>query len=251
MADENEKTLTQKAKDMVKEYSGYNFVRGVYDDLEAGNQLKKDIEGKNIVNPDGTPIKDKEGADNYAHSVTDAKIAQKGKAHAAVALAGGVAKEGVDIWNKIIVPTAKGKDVEVRATLKEGWKDMQNNWRGIKWGLEHPNEDAEKHFAQLDLKTNEMIAGHDNGLSKSRRATTAEIMKRDSEEAQKKMLAQKEKALVQGQRAAQAEKRFKGAQIPAPKQEKPEKVQVPLAPKKSSVNVPIPAWQQAKAKGSR
>jgi len=250
MADEKEKTLTQKAKDLAKEYSGYNLVKGVYDDLEAGNQLKKDIEGKNIVNQDGTPIKGKEGADNYAHSVTDAKIAQKGKTHATIALAGGVAKEAVDIWNKIIVPTAQGQDVEIRATLKEGWKDMQNNWRGIKWGLEHPNEDATKHFAQLDLKTNEMVEGYDNGLSKSRRATTAEIMKRDYDEAQKKMIAQKEKAFVQGQRAAQAAKKFDAGKIPDAKTPKKEKVQVPLAPKTSSVTLPIPAWQQ-KTKGGR
>ena len=223
----------------------------MYDDLESGNQLKKDIEGKEIVNQDGTPIKGKEGADNYAHSVTDAKIAQKGVAHAAVALTGGVVKEGVDLWKKIVVPGVKGEDVDVKQVLKDSRKDMENNWRGIKWGLEHPDGDAEKHFAQLDLESNKMVKGYDNQIAQARRLTDAEKKDRQMAEA----LAQKQKDAarmrVEGQRAAQAAKKFEGSKVPDPKTPKKEKVQTPMAPTTPSVAVPVPAWQQKNGKSSR
>jgi hypothetical protein len=253
MAEDNEKEgggFMQTVKDGVKAVGrkvapdAYQVVKDVKDELQAGNQLKKDIEGKNIVNQDGTPIKDKGKADNYAHSVADARIAQKGKAYAAVAFAAGVGKEAYDIATK----TWNGQDI--RETLRDSRKDMDNNLRGLTWGLEHPNEDAAKYFAQLDLKENTIIPGYDNQIAQARRITDVERKERNMQEALLRKQNERELKALEGQRAAQAAKKFDAGKIPDAKTPKKEKVQVPLAPKTSSVTLPIPAWQQ-KTKGGR
>lgn len=160
-----------------------NKVKRVWNDLNEGNQQKKDIEGKKIVNPDGTPIKGKEHADNYAHSLADAKIAQRGKTDAAIAFTIGVAKEGYDLVTKV------GRGDNIKETLKDGYKDMQNNLRGLSWGLRNPNGNAEEYFAQLDLDRNQIIAGYNNGITQAQRIETVTSMHEEHQLAQNKIKA--------------------------------------------------------------
>jgi len=155
-------------------------VRRVWHDLNDGNQEKKDIEGKKIVGIDGKPIKDKENADNYAHSITDAKIAQRGADEALIAGTIGVLKEGYDVVTKVF------RGDNVKQVFKDGYKDMKNNLRGLKWGLQNPNGDAEKYFAQLDLKKNEIVEGHNNGIADGKRAM-ALAMRQEYQLAQSKV----------------------------------------------------------------
>lgn len=165
-----------------KARKGYQKVKRIWKMLNEGNQQKKDIEGKQLVNPDGTPIQGKAHADNYAHSLADAKIAQQeGKSGAAIAYGIGVLKEGYDIVTKV----ARGANI--KETLKDSYKDMQNNVRGLRWGLENPNGNAEAHFAQLDLDKNQIVPGYNNGIAQAQRADVLQSMKDEHQLAQNRV----------------------------------------------------------------
>lgn len=191
-----------------------------YNQLKAGNQQKKDIEGKKIRNKyTGKPIDGKEHADNYAHTLADAKIAQKGVLPAFAALAAGVGKEVYDIGSK----TLDGQNI--KEVLADSSKDMKNNIRGLRWGLDHPNEDPEKYFAQLNLKTNEIVPNYDNGIPKLDGSDSYEVrmqMKKDHQDAYKKILAAKSSARIKkaGRNAPQTVSGYKKEKTPSTKKMK-------------------------------
>ena len=224
-------------------YDAVKDIKDTKDILVAYNQLKFDVQKAKLVNSDGTPIEGRNHADNYAHSVADAKIAQKGLWPATVAFVAGIAKEARDLT----LSTINGHNIS--QTWDDNCKDMNNNIRGLKWGLENPNGNAEQYFAQLDLNSNTIISGYNNGIAQARPATTADIMKLQYMLAQNKINAlQARPKVMQGRRAAIDAKKFEGSKIPDPKKPKKEKIQTPMAPSTPSVRIPIPAWQQKNGK---
>ena len=146
MADDN----TENDDSMV------GIVKGVWEDLKKGNQLKKDLEQAKITG------KSEHHADNYAHILTDAKIAQKSGMHTFVALCIGAAKEAYDFTTKVF----RGENVA--ETYRDCVKDMKNNLTGLKWGRKNPDKNAEEWLAQLDLDSNTFVEGYDNGIAQSR-----------------------------------------------------------------------------------
>lgn len=158
-------------------------------ELNAGNQMKEDLEQGKY---EGLP--NQPHADNYAHRYADAKIGQQGKAAATAGFAIGVGKELVDITHKIL------RGDNIKETLKDSYKDMKNNLDGLKWGLQHPNQDPHEWLAELDLDSNTFKEGYNNGIG--------EVMKRDRRNADSYMAA-KEKQLKDRQ-TAKAEVRTAG-----------------------------------------
>jgi len=177
-------------------WSGVGFrIRRVWTDLCAGNQEKEDIKRKRIVRADGKPIRGRKHADNYAHSVTDAKIAQRGKIDAMIAYGFGVAKECRDMVINVYKSATGQNSVTLKESFLDSCKDMRNNVRGLKWGLENPTGDAEEYFAQLDLAKNEIVEGYNNGIADGKKAL-AQAMQQQS------ILAQKEAQVKEEEKRA-------------------------------------------------
>lgn len=134
----------------------------VIDNLQSGNELKKDMERGG-----------EHHADNFCHTKGMYESAVNGPISAVLALGFGVAKEGYDFVSKV----ARGDNIS--EVFDDNVKDMKNNIRGIAKGL----DDYVKNFSQqkdltpieieeaalvylshLNLETNEMDENYNNGL---------------------------------------------------------------------------------------
>ncbi|MBO5284324.1 MAG: hypothetical protein J6B00_00440 [Alphaproteobacteria bacterium] len=234
MADENEKeegSFWDKTKKFVvdKVKNSYPYViKEVWDDLNEGNELKKDLEQAKITG------KSEHHADNYAHILTDAKIAQKGEKHARVALAIGVLKEGYDITKKVVFEGQNAQEV-----IADCKKDMKNNMIGLAWGLSHPNGNAEEWMASLDLEKNTFVEGYDNGILKKQLAL--------NEKANLKASLKQEGLTAQNELKAKAAVKRVPDKVLGRK--KPEN-EVPSSikrPEEEKVVLPTPVWQKNKS----
>ena len=58
-------------------------------------------------------------------------------------------KEAKDIYDKSIKNDRPWKE-----TLQDSWKDMRNNWEGLNWGLNNPDENCRIWLNDLDYQTN-------------------------------------------------------------------------------------------------
>lgn len=205
-----------------------NTAQETWRDLNAGNQLKKDLEQAKITG------KSEHHADNYAHILTDAKIAQKGKTNAAIAFSIGVAKEVWDFTTKV----AKGADFE--ETWNDCKKDMKNNLTGLSWGLKNPNADATAWMASLDLDTNTFKQGYDNGIARAQKdlALKADI---------KKQAATAQNQLKTTTTVARINQKNSPNKTATSAKEKASPLAKADAPKQTA-SIPLPVWQQSRNK---
>ena len=93
------------------------------------------------------------GYDNYAHRLAMCRIGQMGASGSilspGIGLGLGVLKEAKDIYDKSIKNDRPWKE-----TLQDSWKDMRNNWEGLNWGLNNPDENCRIWLNDLDYQTN-------------------------------------------------------------------------------------------------
>lgn len=155
-------SLKDKAVAGAKKAFGKTTAGRVWSELNKGNKLKIDMEQAKVTE------KSEHHADNYAHRLADAKIAQEGVVAATISLGIGVAKEVYDFTTKVW----NGQDV--KDTLDDCKKDMKNNLSGLSWGLKNPNGNAEEWLAELDLDSNTFREGYDNGIAQCLHMTPQE-----------------------------------------------------------------------------
>ena len=87
--------------------------------------------------------------DNYYHRLEMHDAGTLGLSGALAGFAGGLAKEGYDLYSKSL----KG-DMPWRESLSDSYKDMKNNIEGLFRGLTHPDENGINWLKNLDIKTN-------------------------------------------------------------------------------------------------
>lgn len=124
-----------------------------YENLSNGQTLKEDLEQGKITG------KSEHHADNYAHTHANIINGQDGLDTAISSLAIGTLKETYDITKK----TIRGDNL--KKVLKDSYKDMKNNLRGIIIGLKNPTADANEMLVSLNLDTNQFEEGHNNQIA--------------------------------------------------------------------------------------
>ena len=102
----------------------------------------------------------KDGYDNYAHRLAMCRIGQMGAAGSVLSPRIGEVlgwlKEFDDTRKKSIIGNKPWKE-----TLYDFWKDINNDYEGLNYGLTHPNADCRIWLKDLDYENNEWKKNED------------------------------------------------------------------------------------------